>query len=195
MSGVPQFKNTLYGKRGVRFIDLTGQIFSRLTVLEFVGINKNKRADWLCQCSCGNKKVLEGKLLRSKQIRSCGCLWKESISLSPGQASLNHYYLDYNNGAKKRNLSFELTLQQFIEITSKNCYYCDSFPKQIGEANSQNGVYIGNGIDRVNNNLGYSLENCVPCCKNCNIAKASLSLSNFLSLIKNIYNNLGLKNE
>ena len=61
-----------------RFIDLTGQVFGRLTVLkrnETVG--KDKGAYWICKCECGNVKSIKSYSLRSGVTLSCGCLNKE----------------------------------------------------------------------------------------------------------------------
>ena len=65
-------------------IDLVGQRFGRLVVLErFYDIEhqyKNRNARWLCQCDCGNKKVIVGMDLRNGKTQSCGCLHKEQLS-------------------------------------------------------------------------------------------------------------------
>ena len=53
-------------------IDLTGQVFGRLTVIEYYETRKG-RARWHCQCSCGNIKVIDGKSLRNGATKSCGC--------------------------------------------------------------------------------------------------------------------------
>ena len=57
---------------GRKCIDLTGQKFGRLTVIERVE-NKGKRVAWLCQCECGNEKVIVGQSLKSGNTMSCGC--------------------------------------------------------------------------------------------------------------------------
>lgn len=54
--------------------DITGQRFSHLVVLKLDHI-KNKRTYWLCQCDCGNQKVVRSDCL--KVIQSCGCVKKE----------------------------------------------------------------------------------------------------------------------
>ena len=60
-----------------KLIDLTGQKFNRLTVLERDMSQKTKRTLWKCQCECGNICVVEGGHLRSGHSKSCGCLQKE----------------------------------------------------------------------------------------------------------------------
>lgn len=47
---------------------------SHLTILDFVGKDKNRRALCLCQCDCGNKKIIRFNAVSSKQTKSCGCL-------------------------------------------------------------------------------------------------------------------------
>lgn len=64
--------------------DLTGKIFGKLKVLSLeykkqVFDKKGKKHGWyyfyLCECECGNKKVINGRLLTSKHTQSCGCLY------------------------------------------------------------------------------------------------------------------------
>lgn len=55
-----------------KLIDLTGQKFGKLTVIEYVGDSK-----WLCRCECGDYKIVRGKSLRNGSCKSCGCLIKE----------------------------------------------------------------------------------------------------------------------
>ena len=59
---------------------MTGNVFGRLTVIERVENKKSKKAMWLCECSCGNKKVVRGSDLRNGHTQSCGCLHKEVVS-------------------------------------------------------------------------------------------------------------------
>lgn len=55
-----------------RKIDLTGQRFGRLTVIRENGADKRGRL-WLCKCDCGNYKSVYTRLLRSGNVKSCGC--------------------------------------------------------------------------------------------------------------------------
>lgn len=59
------------------FIDMTGRVFGRHTVIERVGNSATNRARWLCQCECGTQLVVGGKELRRGSTQSCGCLSKE----------------------------------------------------------------------------------------------------------------------
>lgn len=55
--------------------DLTGQVFSRLTVLKYL-CSKNNHAVFLCRCGCGANTEVKGIKLRSGATKSCGCLKK-----------------------------------------------------------------------------------------------------------------------
>lgn len=64
-----------------KLIDLTGQKFGRLVVIERYGIGKKGQdAKWLCRCECGGIAISTGKNLRSGNSKSCGCYKSERIS-------------------------------------------------------------------------------------------------------------------
>jgi hypothetical protein len=56
-----------------KFIDITGQKFGRLQVIEIVGTDHLGKAQWRCICRCGNETVVAGVNLRSGNTKSCGC--------------------------------------------------------------------------------------------------------------------------
>ena len=60
--------------------------------------------------------------------------------------------------AERRKITWALTFEQFQELIKNNsCIYCNNdLPKIIG------------GLDRKNNEIGYTVENSAPCCTNCN---------------------------
>ena len=61
--------------------NLTGKTFGRLIVLskDIEASKQHKRAYWLCQCSCGNKKTIAGLSLIRGATQSCGCLRNEKV--------------------------------------------------------------------------------------------------------------------
>lgn len=54
-------------------LDLRGDKFGRLTVIEIDSFDRHKRPFWLCRCECGNKIVVRGSSLTSGRTKSCGC--------------------------------------------------------------------------------------------------------------------------
>lgn len=60
-----------------RFIDLTGQRFGRLTVVEYAGQPTGRATAWLCRCDCGAERAYYGSNLKTGKSTSCGCYVKE----------------------------------------------------------------------------------------------------------------------
>ena len=182
-----------------KFIDLTGQKFGRLVVIKRAANTKNNCAHWLCKCDCGNEKVILSSSLIQGNTKSCGCLAKESSKkrmtemrnpdkLSKGEAEFNRIYAYLKRNAKRRDLTFRLTKDEVGNLTSRNCHYCNSPPEQRYTKARANGGYKRNGIDRYDNDVGYIIENCVPCCWTCNRFKGSRNGDEFLALIERIHN-------
>lgn len=61
-----------------KVVDMTGQHFGRLVVLERGENDRFGKAQWWCQCDCGNKKLINGASLRKGLTVSCGCRSKEA---------------------------------------------------------------------------------------------------------------------
>jgi hypothetical protein len=76
-------------------LNLVGEKFGRLKVLEYAGNNKHRSSLWLCKCDCGNEKIIKGRNLINGDTKSCGCLHKE-INIKNGQN---------NKGNKRPDLS------------------------------------------------------------------------------------------
>lgn len=72
-----------------RKLDLIGQRFNRLLVLEEVEKNKWGKIGWKCCCDCGTEKIVLGDSLRSGHTESCGCLRKEVLIKQNKQKTLN----------------------------------------------------------------------------------------------------------
>ena len=70
----------------VKVIDLTGQKFGKLTVVENAGKDKRGKTIWKCECDCGNTTIVRGDQLKSGNTSSCGCAkFKESLDLTGKQ--------------------------------------------------------------------------------------------------------------
>ena len=81
------------------------------------------------------------------------------------QRSMKRLFKNYIRGCKRKNIYWELTLEEFHKLTSSNCAYCEKPPAQRSR------TYTYNGIDRMNNKRGYIRDNVVPACKECNFLK------------------------
>ncbi len=89
-------------------------------------------------------------------------------------------YKDYRLNAKKKDLVFLVSIEEFDILTSKKCYYCGG-----SSGSYKDRTYTG--LDRVDNSQGYEVSNLVPCCKKCNYMKKDLSIEVFLYHIRQVY--------
>ena len=107
------------------------------------------------------------------------------------EVGVNEFFQGYKSNAKKRNIKFDLNFDQFKNIVKQNCYYCDELPSNIfhtfGGNHNEVRKAVYSGIDRIDSCKGYTIDNCVPCCFHCNIAKLDYSQEQFLQWIKKIY--------
>lgn len=171
-----------------------GQIYGRLTVIEDLGIYKGQTC-FGCICSCGVKVVIRSRNLLNGRIKSCGCLNLEllrrragSNKMELGQSTFNQLFYNYKKSARERGYPFELTETQFRLLVESDCKYCGSHREtQAHSAKGTFGHYFYTGVDRVDNTKGYTYDNAVPCCKQCNIAKGVLGESEFYNWIKKAY--------
>ena len=140
---------------------------------------------WECSCKCGNKIMLNTQSIRNKSIKNCGyeCFYAEK---KPVMQQHQIIYRSYKNAAKKRKLSFDLTEEQLKKIITEKCFYCGDKPLYKRDYINQNEKIKYVGVDRINSDKGYSISNCVPCCKFCNYAKSDFKLKDWVEWIYKI---------
>lgn len=115
-----------------------------------------------------------------------GCRSCSPHTFDDNQACINTAWHLHLHGAISRGYSQELTFDQWMELSLSNCYYCD--PSTVTRVNSK--TFVRNGIDRKDNSIGYTVENCVPCCFRCNKMKKVLHHDEFIAAVVAIYRNL-----
>lgn len=175
-------------------VDLTGLKFGRLTVISQhrSPSSSGRGTTWYCQCDCGRVVVKNGYALRVGDVKTCGCGSHPLKYSDPSRSAFNELLAQYRKNAKNTERDFDLSEDEFRELTSSPCHYCGDPPKQLGCYRSSRSKvtstapYLANGIDRRSNDLGYDLSNCVPCCKRCNWMKSDLSYEDFVSHIQKI---------
>jgi hypothetical protein len=179
--------------------NLTGESHGRLFVVGLSNHVKDRRY-WWCLCSCGNSKEIVTANIANGHTKSCGCLREEAKKASiafmaaahqkaPGVSGFNTFINGYRRSAEIRGLEFSISNDLFRELTLRNCSYCNAVPHTERRANSVRATYIGNGIDRVDNTIGYTIDNCVSCCPTCNYMKRELSTKDFIEHIVAIARN------
>lgn len=176
--------------------NLIDKKYDRLTVIAEAPSIRNPNGKsvvmWKCKCDCGNIIITRHNSLYTKRTKSCGCLKKEhctsrgkKIAKDPKVVGIKSLYRMCKTQAGYRNIEFNLTKEQYENFLFLPCYYCGESEKSTWKRYNQ--VLNYNGIDRIDSNLGYSIDNCVTCCKHCNTAKMNLTQSQFFDIIKKIY--------
>lgn len=162
--------------------DETGKRYGKRKVIRRSG-SIGRNAAWLCRCDCGTEQRVSGANLRRGNSQSCGCSWK----LALGEAAFNQKLANMMKGATRRGYEWNLTREQIATLTKQNCYYCGVEPQQEAKHPHCTTGYIYNGIDRIDNNKGYTIDNVVPCCDTCNYAKRTTPYKEFLAWIDRVY--------
>ena len=85
---------------------------------------------------------------------------------------------------------FEIKVDDFRYLCQQNCYYCDSTPSNLITYRGKNSFtfryFMYSGLDRLNNDIGYTRQNVVPCCIICNRAKNSMPFKDFIDWLNRL---------
>lgn len=173
-----------------------GQRFGMLVVQSW---NEQRKA-WSCQCDCGgNTHARAWALKNGKHSRcSCGKTATRPATRLPNELGVKREIMRlYQKAAQKRGYDFLLSEEQFIALIKDRCYYCDSKPEMVlnyyKHAKERN--FRHNGIDRLDNSIGYTNTNSVSCCKVCNNAKAGLTVEDFKTWIQKVHTSFIIKGD
>lgn len=148
-----------------RLIDLTGQQFGRLTVLEHKGRDENRNQFWLCKCECGNEKIIRSANLKSGNTKSCGCLNNEMLP-KRSKSNIKHGMCNtriYNiwSGLKSRcNYKGNDSYQSYGARGIKVCKEWEKDFISFYDWAMQNDYNDNLSLDRIDNNGDYEPGNC-----------------------------------
>jgi len=126
-----------------------------------------------CKVCKGNSICLHGNI--KYHCKKCSPCPHGKVKSNCRECDPRHRFSAYRCNAKKRSIDFSLSFEQFSEITKQPCTYCGDKKET-------------NGIDRMDNDRGYSIENCVPCCSQCNTIKMDYSKEEFIARVTKIVN-------
>lgn len=184
-----------------KIINIGGKRIGRLVVQD----KYEKRGDkyyWLVKCDCGKEAWKSGESLRKGNTQSCGCWLIESRYVDKNHdrtdLMLGMLYKKLVSRHKKISNSPDvISYQQYKKIVFDRCYYCNSTGLSIirdvrkekkGRVFITENVLQINGVDRMDNALGYTRINSIACCKVCNVAKHVQDIRSFKKWVISIYN-------
>jgi len=164
-----------------------GDRFNRLVCLSFHHVGNHHRSYFVFRCDCGKEKIILGSGVVSGNTKSCGCLSAEvkKQKILPNNAGVIYQIiLGYKRHANRRGLKWLLSITDVRNIIDKPCYYCGAINSNKKITKSKKEGFLYNGIDRKDNKQHYTIDNSLPCCKQCNRAKGDMSFDKFIAWIK-----------
>jgi len=151
-------------------------------VLELTGFRFNGKVNirtCLVRCDCEKEYEVDLNSVVTGSTKSCGCVGRKR---NFGNSAERDMYGSYKDNAKARGYEFNLDYDYFRELISNECHYCSSRPNRKIHAHGEDSIV--NGVDRINNDIGYVIDNVVTCCTICNLAKRDMKYYDFIEWVK-----------
>lgn len=193
-----------------------GRLLVTEVLISSTGDSDKRRGVYRCTCDCGNTIEVFGTQIKQGKC-SCGCLQYEARfgpqyrKRRPDRATYTIQYHGHERSAKERGY-IPLDRDTWMSIVTKPCNYCGEIDIRNSILQRSNRKYFVkditndeikmyevpcNGVDRIDSNIGYELNNIVPCCAQCNYMKIHYPQEQFLKKAEQIhtyttYNNIKL---
>ena len=147
---------------GSRLVDIVGNRYGRLVVIGYEGKGNSRHHKWKCQCDCGNIVIVQGLNLKNGHTKSCGCLASEKSKERATKHNMcetrlcKEWYRMLNRGTNTNwNEAHRYALRGITVCEEwKNSF--ESF-KEWSLANGYDDTL---SLDRIDNDKGYSPDNC-----------------------------------
>lgn len=146
---------------GVTLLHEAGKRFGRLVVQRRAENHASGNAQWLCLCDCGTEKLVTGSGLASGRTKSCGCLRKERNKTARKTHGMC-YSLEYGIWGAMMQRCYNTANKQYMDYGGRGITVCKRWHKfENFYADMKSRPSAKHMLERVENHLGYSYENCI----------------------------------
>lgn len=147
--------------------DLTGMRFNRLTVIRSAEKSKTGETRWVCKCDCGNETIVQSNNLKSGLVKSCGCLRHEylvdSHTIHGGAKRDGKRTKLYSIWIGMRRRCYDMNDVNYHRYGERGITVCGEWKDDFAKFRAwavKNGYRPNLTIDRIDNDRGYSPDNC-----------------------------------
>ena len=142
------------------FVDLSGEVFGRLTVHKVVGRNRHNQLIWSCTCECGNECNALGFIMRRGEKQSCGCLQRETtanINKKHGKTRTKIYAI----WRTMTQRCYDPNSHAYNRYGGRGIKICDKWKSFEGFYEDMGDKPEGLSLERIDNNGNYEPANVV----------------------------------
>jgi hypothetical protein len=164
-------------------IDETGNVYGSLTVVGLAGPRPDGKARWLCRCECGGATEVLAASLRAGRSQSCGCGKLQNARKYDREETTWRFL--YAGHTRRKDKHGCLPFDEWKAQVQRPCHYCGDEPPERHPRPSGDPVRA-HGVDRIDSTRGYSADNVVTCCEQCNKAKNAWSADEFVAMCRKV---------
>jgi hypothetical protein len=146
-----------------KVVDITGQVFGRLTVVRRSGTQASRHATWLCVCSCGETVTVTGKAVRMGTTQSCGCWQLESRAQHQWQPTIAaEHPAEYRIWCAMKTRCHNPNFEKYEYYGGRGITVCDRWRDSFENFLTDMGPRPSakHSIDRKDNDGHYEPDNC-----------------------------------
>lgn len=144
------------------------------------------------ECDCGHQYRLKltNTLKNDGNFMCRQCYAERDAANFDSHWGYKAAYSRIKKDARAAGREFEIEIEEFRYLCQQNCYYCGGQPNNLITYRGQNSFtfryFVYSGLDRINNDIGYTRQNVVPCCIICNRAKNSMPFKEFIDWLSRL---------
>lgn len=142
-----------------KLIDIVGEKYNMLTVVERLPNDNSGSTVWLCKCDCGNYTKVRGKNLKNGAVKSCGCLKQISHTKTHGKSKTRIY----NTWASMKSRCLNPNDNSYFRYGGRGICVCEEWINSFEsfyDWSMENGYTDSMTIERKDNDGNYCPENC-----------------------------------